>query len=166
MKTTKRQHGAVLLIALVMLTVLSIIVMSASSTTVIQQKMTANLRIKELTRQSAESTLQQAETSLLAMNRNALNKKFENTAGYYYFDKARQLNELSTWRNLKTIPSTRVQQGVKSAVYIVERMPAIRTAGNSLELNQPQSSHYYRITAMAQAGTKSAISILQSFVKK
>jgi len=149
-----------------MLTVLSIIVISASSTTVIQQKMTTNLRIKELTRQVAESTLQKVETTLLGINQKALNKKFGNTAGYYFFDKNRMLNKTSSWDKLQKITSTNAQLGVKSAVYIIEKMPAIKTAGNSLALNHSSSSHYYRITVMAQAGAKSSISILQSFVKK
>ncbi len=166
MKIIKKQNGAVLLIAMVMLTVLSIIVISASSTTVIQQKMTANLRLKEVTRETAESTLQQVEASLLATNQTVLNKRFESNVGYYLFDKNRRLNKPKAWDGLKVIASNDFQQGVKPPVYIIERMPAIQTAGNSLELNQPRSSHYYRITVMAQAGAKSAIDILQSIVKK
>ncbi len=166
MRAIKKQNGAVLIIAMVMLTVLSIIVISASSTTVIQQKMTANLRLKEITRQSAESALQQAETSLLALNQSALNNNFESTAGYYLFDKNRDLNTSQAWDDLQVISSNTSQQGVKSPVYIIERLPAIKTAGNSLAFNQPLSSHYYRITVMAKSATKSAINILQSIVKR
>ena len=166
MQIAKKQNGAVLLIALVMLTVLSIIVISASSTTVIQQKMTANLRIKEITRQSAESTLQYAEEALLATNHKVLKTKFNNTAGYYFFDKSRRLNEPKKWEDLRVLTSNSFQHGVKPPSYIIERMPAIKTSGNSLEFNQAISSHYYRITVMVQSGTTSAISILQSMIKK
>ena len=166
MRTIKKQNGVVLIIAMVMLSVLSIIVISASSTTVIQQKMTANLRLKEITRQSAESALQQAETSLLAMNQNVLNNNFESTAGYYLFDKNRRLNRSQTWDDLQVISSNTSQQGVESPVYIIERLSAIKTAGNSLAFNQPLSSHYYRITVMAKSATKSTINILQSIVKR
>ncbi len=166
MESTKKQNGTVLIIAMVMLTVLSIIVISASSTTVIQQKMTANLRIKEMTHQSAELAMLQAEAELLATNHNVLKERFGNTAGYYLFDKKRRLNKPNTWDDLQVIISDVLHQGVQPVIYIVERMPVLKTAGNSLAFGLPISSHYYRITVMAQAGTKSATSILQSIIKK
>ncbi len=167
MKIPKKQNGAVLLIALVMLTVLSIIVISASSTTVIQQKMTANLRIKEISRQSAESTLQYAEEELLATNHKVLKEKFNNnTAGYYFFDKNRRLNEPKIWEDLQVLTPKNFQYGVKPPNYIIERMPALKISGNSLEFNQAISSHYYRITVMVKSGTTSAVSILQSMIKR
>ncbi len=166
MKIIKKQNGAVLIIAMLMLTVLSIIVISASSTTVIQQKMTTNLYVKELARQSAELTLQQAEIALLSISTSALNQRFENTSGYYFYDKNRQLSKPNNWNNLQALTSNVSLKGIKPPVYIIERMPAIKTIGNSLAFNQPLSSTYYRITVMAQGSTKSAINILQSIVKK
>ena len=162
MKTAKKQQGAVLLIAMVMLTVLSIIVISASSTTAIQQKMTANLRDKEIARERAERTLQQAEASLLKLSQKELNKRFNRVAGYYFFDKNRVLNKPNEWRKLHVVTTNTIPK----ASYIIEQMPAIRTAGNSLELSDISNNHFYRITVLAQGGTKTSINILQSIVKR
>ncbi len=162
MRAVKKQQGAVLLIAMVMLTVLSIIVISASSTTAIQQKMTANLRDKEIARERAEFILQLAEASLLKLSQKNLNKKFDQVAGYYFFDNNRILNKPNAWSKLQVVETN----AVPKTSTIIEQMPAIRTAGNSLDISQLTDSHFYRITVLAQGGTKSSTSILQSFVKK
>ncbi len=56
-----KQHGAVLIISLIVLTVLTIVVLSANRGVVIQERMTSAIRESNITFQSAESGLVEAE---------------------------------------------------------------------------------------------------------
>lgn len=55
------QRGAVLIISLIVLTVLTIVVLSANRSVVIQERMTSAIRESNLTFQAAESGLREAE---------------------------------------------------------------------------------------------------------
>ena len=63
-RSVKRQSGSVLILGLSLIMILSVLVISSAKTTVLQQKMSANLRDKDLAFQSAESALMTGETFL------------------------------------------------------------------------------------------------------
>lgn len=160
MKSSQKQSGAVLVIGMIMLTVLSILVISTSQNTGIQQKMTANLYTKQVVLQRAESALKEAEAYLLKVPQKTLLDKFNNSAGHYIFDKNRRLNQISQWQQLQVIKTQSNTQ------YIIEQLPDIKTAGDSLDVTLPLSNRYYRITAMAKGSTDVSLIILQSIIKK
>ena len=160
MKSSQKQSGAVLVIGMIMLTVLSIIVISASQNTGIQQKMTANLTDKQVIFERAESSLKEAEAYLLKTNEKELLAKFDNTAGHYIFDQNRRLSKPSKWQKLQAITAQ------SKAKYIIELLPDIKTAGDSLDMGKTLQSKYYRITAMAKGSTHISLAILQSIIKK
>ncbi|MEE9445003.1 MAG: PilX N-terminal domain-containing pilus assembly protein [Cocleimonas sp.] len=161
MKLPQKQSGAVLVIGMIMLAVLSFIVISASQNTAIQQKMTANLTAKQTVLEMAESSLKEAEAYLLKTDEKALLVKFNDTAGHYIFDKNRRLNKASNnWQDLEVIKAQ------SSATYIIELMPDIKTAGNSLDVSNALSSKFYRITTIAKGNIGLSKTILQSIIKK
>lgn len=160
MKLPQKQSGAVLVIGMIMLAVLSFIVISASQNTAIQQKMTANLTAKQTVLEMAESSLKEAEAYLLKADEKALLVKFNDTAGHYIFDKNRRLNKASNWQDLEVIKAQ------SSATYIIELMPDIKTAGNSLDVSNALSSKFYRITTIAKGNIGLSKTILQSIIKK
>ena len=60
----KQQHGVVLLLSLIILSVLTLIAVTGMKTTINQEKMSGNFRDNELAHQAAESALQDAATFL------------------------------------------------------------------------------------------------------
>ncbi len=166
MKRSHKQSGAVLLIGLVMVMVLSIIAAAAVQTTLMQQKMTTNMRDKELSFQGAESALRAAEAYLDKTAVETLNSAFDNTNGLYQYDANRNLAEIQNWDDLSVVETANAHQVVGKPVYLIEELPPINAVGNSLQLGKTKQSHYYRVTSKSKGGTQSALSILQSTYKK
>ncbi len=166
MKFKQQQSGAVLLVGLVMVMVLSVIVAAAVQTTLTQQKMTTNMRDKELSFQGAESALRAGEAYLDKTAVETLNSAFDNTNGLYQFDAARNLAEPQNWANLSSVETLNAHQVVGKPVYLIEELPPINAVGNSIQLGKTKHSHYYRVTSKSKGGTASALSILQSTYKK
>lgn len=162
----KHQSGSVLLVALGFTLVISIMVVSAVQRAGLQQKMTANLKDKELSFQAAESALKQGEAFLATSSEVALFGKFDDTQGLYTFDKQREFTTKESWQSLSTREADRPHQVASKPVYIVEELPEIPEMGDSLEIPRPVSSPYYRITAQSNGGTEQANTVLQVMYKK
>ncbi|MBP7136858.1 MAG: hypothetical protein KBA57_10900 [Sphingomonadaceae bacterium] len=63
-RNSKNQRGAVLFVALVFLILLTLLAVTASSTSILQEKMTGGMRSRQLSLVGAESTLRGAEAFL------------------------------------------------------------------------------------------------------
>jgi len=169
MKSIKKQSGAVLVVGLVMVLVLSVVVIVSSKTTILQQKMTSNLRDKELAFQSAETALRAGEHFLDDSTETALKAiVFDGTtAGYHNYNIVRDLTQESDWQNLTTLESTHALSQVKQKpVYIIEHISGIKPLGGSLQAATPEDSLYYRVTAKSKGGTDASLAILQTVYKK
>ena len=164
--SAKRQSGAVLVLGLTLVLILSVIVISSARTTVLQQKMSANLRDKELAFQSAESALNAGETYLRNTRQEELGGNFANTNGLFIFDNERVLENEDAWENLGAVEAQTLHQVVEKPVYVIEELPEIEVEGNSLEIPRPVTSLHFRVTAKSKGGTKSSLSVLQSMYKK
>lgn len=164
--STKRQDGAVLIVGLVMVLVLSILVGAGVRSTILQQKMATNLRDKELAFQSAESALKDGENYLASSTETDLANIFDDTKGLYTFDKNRTLADESDWSNLNVRDSKRLFQVKEKPVHIIEELPHIEAPGNSLASPKIITGAYYRITSKSKGGTDASLSVLQSMYKK
>lgn len=162
----KQQSGAVLFIGVLIILVLSILVATAAQSSVLQQKMTSNLRDKQLAFQSAETALRAAESYIEDTSKEDLTGIFDNTNGLYAFDGTRNLKDTSTWSSLDTVESHSLHQIKQKPVYIIEELPEIKDDGDSLIVPKPISSSYYRATSKSNGGTEASISILQSVYVK
>lgn len=167
MTSVKHQSGAVLFVGLIMVLVLSILVVASTRTTLLQQKMTANLRDKDLSFQAAESALRTAETYLQQTSVKNLSVAFDNANGLYQFNQERRLEDVDSWSdvNSKEVDGAYYQIRQKP-VYLIEELPPIIALGNTLESGKPVNSHYYRVTSKSMGGTDSSVTILQSTYKK
>lgn len=67
---SRSQRGAVLVVSLIVLLVLTILAVSMSQTARLQERMTGNMRDADLAFQSAESALRGAETKISSYNTN------------------------------------------------------------------------------------------------
>ena len=162
----KQQSGAVLLMGLVLILILSVLVISSAKTTVLQQKMSANLRDKELAFQAAESGLANGEVYLHEKSAEDLATGFTGSAGLYVYDNDRELKAAKDWNTLETIAVTEHHQIAKGAEYIIEELPEIESMGDSMVVPRPVTSEYYRVTAKSTGGSQSSLSIHQSIYKK
>jgi len=164
----KKQSGAVLMVGMVMLLVLSIVVIASSRTIAMQLKMTSNLRDSELAFQSAESALREAERFIVDTSRSNLdNIVFDGTDGYYTYDHSRDVSQESDWSNLNTIESSLTSsQTAEKPTYIIEQINGLRPLGGSLQAAVPNDGLYYRITTKSKGGTNDSLVILQTVYKK
>lgn len=162
----KHQSGSVLLVALGFTLVISIMVISAVQRAGLQQKMTANLKDKELSFQAAESALKQGEGFLVGSTEVQLFGQFNDVEGLYAFDKMRDFTTQESWQSMSTRKADKLHQVSASPVYLIEELPEIPEIGDSLEIPRPISSSYYRITANSTGGTDQANTILQVMYKK
>ena len=168
MKSKNKQSGAVLIVGLIMVLVLSVVVIASSHTTVLQQKMSSNLRDKELAFQSAETALRAGEGFLDGQSENALKAiVFDGSGGHYNYSVGRALTQEDDWQNLNTIEAAQNLSHVKEKpVYIIENITGIKPLGGSLQAAMPVNSLYYRITAKSKGGTDASLAILQTVYKK
>ena len=171
MKSPTKQSGAVLILSLIVVIILSLLVTSAVQSTILQQKMATNLRDKDLAFQSAETSLKSGEGFLYKRHRNDLAGTFSGNNGLYTFstsaDNARtNLDTESSWENLSTVQSHNLYQIISRPTYIIEELPEIIAPGDSLTVPRPVSATYYRVTSKSKGGTDSSLVILQSIYKK
>ena len=162
----KKQSGSVLILGLAMLMILSMLVISSAKTTVLQQKMTANLRDKELSFQSAESALKTGESFLLNKPKEDLAGDFSGNNGLFLFDINRSLSKESDWNGLGPIQAMDLHQVTNKPVFIIEELPVFEIEGDTLSIPRPVVSKFYRISSKSKGATSSSLSILQSMYKK
>ena len=162
----KKQSGAVLVLGLTLVMILSVIVISSARTTVLQQKMSANLRDKELAFQSAESALNAGESYIRQTRQEELGGNFSNANGLFVFDNKRELDQEIDWENLGAIEAQTLHQVIEKPVYVIEELPEIEVEGNTLSIPRPVTNLHFRVTSKSKGGTQSSLSVLQSMYKK
>ena len=183
------QSGAVLIVSLIMLLLLTLIGVTAMQTTSLEEKMAGNLRDKNLAFQAAESALRAAENSL---NPPAVLPPFVPSgtsttpsppcsasvpcAGFYSANSsiptASAILTGSFWTTnpVATSTVTTLQSGnnndgslryIAAPVYIIQKLPP--PACLVLPCNPPP---VYRITVRATGGSINTVVILQSIIYK
>lgn len=165
------QQGAALVVSLLILLVLTLIGVTGMQTTSLEEKMTGNMRDRNLAFQSSESALRAGEDYLLKLG---TLPAFANSAGLYqpsvvvpnYWNK-----DDDTWwttaDNIKTyITSTFASIATNAAAYIIEELPEVPEPTGSLEAGVPRETNYFRVTARGVGGTTSAVVMVQSVVKR
>lgn len=111
-----KQSGAVLVITLIFLTVLTIAVLSSSSSTLIQEKMTAATKDYNIALEKAEFALREAEklidasTSLIELEANA--------QGFYKLGETADPFDKATW-------NTKINQATNGTPFIIEELGTI-----------------------------------------
>jgi len=164
--SAKKQTGAVLILGLVLIMILSVLVISSAKTTVLQQKMSANLLDKELAFQSAESALMTGETYLRETQTEDLAGNFNDTAGLMVFQNDRELDSEAAWEGIEPREGASMHKVPEKPVYIIEELPEIQMQGDSLLVPRPTFSPHFRITSKAKGGTNASLSIHQVIYKK
>jgi type IV pilus assembly protein PilX len=158
-----RQSGAVLVISLIMLLLLTMIGVSSSQNAGMEERMAGNSRDKNLAFQAAESALRAAESSL---PRPSTDFTAAGTNGLYSTPPTNtslssQILTDGFWGAGTTAISYTGFSTSTSPRYIIQDLGCF-----SLTPPCPAGSqHNYRITAYATGGTTAAVAILQSIFR-
>lgn len=164
----KSQNGAVLIISLLMLLIMTLLGVTAMSSTTLQEKMAGNMRDRNTAMQASESALKAAEAGLTTLTARPLETPGCNTATCVWpRGVAPDLgNQSASWwtsngleyGNADTVEITGVSQDPR---YVVEAQAYIP---DNLDAGQETitGKSYYRITSRATGATDDAQVILQS----
>lgn len=169
-KHFRTQRGGALVVTLLLLLVMTLIGVTGMQVTSLEEKMTGNMRDRNLAFQAAESALRAGEEFLTTAT---LSTFSGNTEGLYKF------TSLTTpwwqgidWSDSDAVITYTPTDGAKLAdvaanpAYIIEELPSVPKAGESLEAGTPADINYYRVTARGTGGTSTAIVMLQSIYKR
>ena len=157
-----RQRGAVLIVSLLMLLVMTLIGITGVQVTSLEEKMAGNTRDRNLAFQSAEAALRAAEGSIATAVKDSVLSAFEaQFTGHPYYPIGSTIptdmlsGESESWGS--AVSYTGTLEGVAEAPkYIIERLTYTKP-----DVSAPMR-HYFRITARGKGGTANAIVVLQS----
>lgn len=169
----KTETGAVLVVSLLFLLVLTLIGLTGMQVTSLEEKMSGNMRDRNLAFQAAESALRAGETYLTLPTL----PSFSCVNGLYGWndvdcngtrEDAQIWDSSSDWSGISIVTySSGILASTSSApAYIIEQMPAVPEPGESLEAGVAMDSQYYRVTARATGGTTDAVVLVQSLYKR
>jgi type IV pilus assembly protein PilX len=158
-----RQTGAVLVISLLFLLVMTLAAISGMQGSSLEEKMTGNMRDRSLAFHAAESALRQAETLMGS----PVNPDFDGTNGLYAVTPANPAfwqQDESWWENSANV---RMYSGSLAGlaalpVYIIEQLPAM----TPLDPSAVPETDSFRITARGLGGSEFAVVMLQSVYKR
>ena len=146
------QSGVVLAISLIILLLLTLIGLSATQTTALEEKMAGNLRDKSLAFQAAEAALRFAEQQSLPPAIVAI--------GYYPLSSNPTEATILTDNFWNSTTAVSYSIGLGNSFYIIQKLPSYPPPGPwdpSTSMLQP-----YKFTVRATGGTTNTVVILQS----
>lgn len=172
----KTETGAVLVVSLVFLLVLTLIGLTGMQVTSLEEKMSGNMRDRNLAFQAAESALRTGEMYLTLPTV----PTFSCANGRYSWndvncdgtrEDAQIWGDSSTNWSWSVISKVTYSSGTLASTsyapaYIIEQMPPVAESGDSLEAGVARDSQYYRVTARATGGTTDAVVLVQSLYKR
>lgn len=175
----RAQGGAALAVSLVMLLLMTMIGLAGMQSTVLEERMTGNLRDRDLAFKAAESALQNAE-SLLDPSTALPTFSDAGTSGFYSRTSTAvpDWKASSTWTTANSLGS--YTGGTLAKVktlpsFFIEELAYTTTmsssTGGGLEAgaqlaSQSGTNTYYRITARGTGGTDNAEVIVQSVFRR
>lgn len=161
------QNGAVLVTSLILLLVMTLIGITGMQTSTLEEKMTGNMRDRNLAFQAAESALRAGESFLTQAT--LPNFTTAGTNGLYALSANPSVKDDSFWTSSNKIayPSGKLANNSTPPLYVVQRIfIGGGGGGSSLDSTSYGESEFFRITARATGGTTDAVVILQSIYKR
>lgn len=151
MQTYNNQRGAVLIITLVFLVILTIVVLSSNSGSILQEKMTLAVKDSSIALERAEEGLREAEEFIKTTSMTDIEAKA------FYFEPSLAPDPFSTatWKDTTKTPASAAGG---NAAYFIEKIGPFYTAGGPASNTQvqlgdvstelvPQSRTGYRIVS-------------------
>jgi type IV pilus assembly protein PilX len=159
------QRGAVLVVGLIFLAMLSLMGVAAYSAATQEERMSGNTRDRIRAFEAAEASLRDCESVLAAVGGGL--PAFDGTGGMYTAPAPDQLQVYETvnWKNaaqVRVIPTPLADVSIQPRCVVeqvidIEVPPEVRTAGN-----RPDTLTVYRITAMGFGANANTSATVQS----
>ena len=180
----RRQHGAVLIISLLLLLVMTLIGITAMQSSTLEEKMAGNMHNRNVALQAAEAALRVAEADIEAMVSTAA---FDDSGAYYsdlstVVPTTQEFSDEATWNDAAVTAGDVIQISGSDAVDGVSRQPVYfiqfigktEAGGNpSLGmgpgyggLNTGDTSSLFRVTVRATGRTAGSQVILRTIYGK
>jgi type IV pilus assembly protein PilX len=177
-RQTYRQRGAALITSLIILLVLTVLGVSAMSTSSLEELMAGNLRDQDLSFQAAEAALKDAERYIdswggmppTASSSGTNNSLFSTDAFGLYelsaFDKTNVwVNTVATTYGADTgIAISNLGDAATLPMYIIEEEDFVAKDASFKAQTQREGAYYYRVTARGEGASSNAVTILQTTV--
>lgn len=176
LSTPQSQSGIALVTSLLVLVLVTMLALSAVSTSVFEERMAGNSRDRTLAFESAEYAMREAQSVLTGAVVPVFSTTGGATGGYF-----RDLNtspsgqaEEGYWRdnhdwtaNAVEVPTPPVGEGIldgqEKPKFVIEEYPAISCEGYSKRWPPPPPRNVYKVTARGLGRTTEAVVILQSW---
>lgn len=171
---SRPQRGAVLIVALVLLLVLTVLGTASIRDTTMEERMAGNFRDHSAALEAAETALRRGEEGVRVSTTFNL-MAFDGTDGTYSVEPTSNSVDPRTASNFSlSVPASVLSYGgnlLVSAVpqYYIEQLPEIQDLGGDLTVGyQDQAPRYrlYRVTSMASGISPNTEVILQSTYKR
>jgi type IV pilus assembly protein PilX len=161
-----QQQGVTLLTALMLLFIITLLTLNSVNTTLLDSKIANNLRDSDLSFQTAEITLKEAEKYL--HNTTTL-PVFNDTNGLlpYEPETTRDLADDNVWDSFShtevSLPT--ILHIATPPEYVIEQLPSTGNNG-TLEAGTPHENSYYQVTAKSKGATGNSVVVLQAVIKR
>ena len=164
-----QQKGAVLIVSIIILLVLTLINVTAMQTTSLEEKMAGNMRNKNLAFQAAEAALRAGEGYLSSATLDPFN---DSNGLYQPSTGSEQRWEMVDWytpANVRTYDEGSdggdLNDLASMPTYVIEELSVEGTSG-SLEAGTVHDGKLYRVTSRGVGGTANAVVMLQSVYRR
>lgn len=165
--SASNQRGAVLIVALVMLLLLTIIGLAGMQDSNLQESMAGNMRDRNIAFQVAEAGLRAGENELRKATITAPVAAPVARPGDPCFWWSCGSGTVFNWAASPAVTAP-LNYGVPNPQYVIELLPALpaATIGNSAKFGEDTLSRVYRVTSRAGGGTGDSVVVLQSTFKR
>ena len=159
-----QQRGSVLLVSLIMLLLLTLVAVGGMQGTILQERMTGNLRDRDLAFQAAEAALREAEAFI--RNNPTPVTIYDNSSGLYQVNNANRPD----WSTRNTTAGNGARtyagnfQGVAAQpIYYIEEISTLQPAGTETEAGTAvPPPPFFRVTALGTGGSATTQVVLTS----
>lgn len=162
-RTLANERGAVLVVGLMLLLVLTLLGVVALQSTTLQERMAGNMREQEQAFQSAEAALRSGEAFLRSSE---ILPAFTGAGGLYPDSDpaAPRWSQQTTWGGDGSRPYPgQVADGAAPPRFIIEQLPFEPQPGDSLAADEELTSNgMYRVTARGTGALGRAVVVLES----
>lgn len=163
------QHGAALITSLIILLVLTVLGVSAMSSSSLQELMAGNMRDQNLSFQAAEAALRDGERTVSGWGGNAPspNNTGSNRGVFTPFDAndpafdfGDTAYNMSFW-GAATAYSLSSLGTASAPLYIIEEQQFVPKDASYKALVRREGKHFYRITSRGEGASANAVTLLQ-----
>jgi len=164
-----RQSGAVLIMSLLILFLLTIIGLSAMSRSTMDEKMTSNMRDKQVAFEAAEYALRQGESVVANL---ATPSSFNQSNGLYgLYDTEPDYSASGTWTSNASVPVGTSISGAKTQPrYFAKIISEVQAKGSAANISgypgSVATTYYIRITARGTGISDNSQVILREIYAK